>query len=31
MFTVYHFIWLAVCAVLIAGTLVFLKQRRQIK
>ena len=28
MFTVYHFIWLAVCAVLIAGTLVFLKQRR---
>lgn len=28
MFTVYHFIWLAVCAALIAGTLVFLKQRR---
>lgn len=28
MFTVYHFIWLAISVVLIAGTLVFLKQRR---
>ena len=28
MFTVYHFVWLAVCAALIAGALIFLKKRR---
>ena len=28
MFTVYHFVWLAVCAALIAGALAFLQRRR---
>ena len=28
MFTVYHFVWLAVCAAVIAGALVFLQKRR---
>lgn len=28
MFTVYHFVWLAICAALIAGALIFLKKRR---
>ena len=27
MFTVYHFVWLAICTVLIAGALICLKKR----